>query len=92
MINFNFSLRNPFSQQFKNLWSYCSSTPFEYKFIELQLYKDSSIIAVDFMWTIRQSHSGLRFELGLFGYCCEFNFYDSRHWDYTTNAYQHYKD
>jgi hypothetical protein len=81
MISFNFNLRNPWSDCFKNIWCRSFKTPFNNKFIELEIYKDSSILSVNGNWTIRQSHSGLNIELGLFGYCFNFNFYDSRHWN-----------
>lgn len=81
MINLNFSLRNPWSNCFENLWCRAYGTPFKHKFIELEFYKDSSFLSCSFAWTIRQSHAGLDFELGLLGYCFHFNFYDSRHWE-----------
>lgn len=81
MISFNFNLRNPWSKQFKNLWSTFYVTPFKNKFIELEVYKDSYIVSFNFNWTIRQSHAGLDIELGLFSYCVHFNFYDNRHWN-----------
>jgi hypothetical protein len=84
MISLNFNLRNPWSNTFKNLWFRFYTTPIKNKFIEIEAYRDSSIISFVFAWTIRQSHSGVDLELGLLGYCLRFNFYDNRHWD--TNA------
>jgi hypothetical protein len=81
MINLNFSIRNPWSNKFKNLWCRSYKTPFEHKFIELEMYKDSTIVSFMFNWTIRQSHAGLDLEVGLIGYCVRFNFYDGRHWE-----------
>jgi hypothetical protein len=81
MISFNFNLRNPWSKEFKNLWWKAYDTPFKNKFVDLEIYKDSSIIALNLSWTIRQSHAGLDIELGLFGYNIHFNFYDNRHWN-----------
>ena len=92
MIGFNFNLRNPWSDRFLNLWCRSFKTPFKNKFIELEVYKDYSILSVNFNWTIRQSHAGLDVEAGLFGYCLHFNFYDCRHWDYENNCYETYKD
>ena len=88
MINFNFNVRNPWSDKFKNLWSRSFATPFDNKFIELELYKDSSLACININWTIRQSHAGLDIELGLLGYCLHFIFFDSRHWDYENSCYQ----
>jgi hypothetical protein len=81
MISFNFNLRNPWSNTFKNLWCNAYNTPFKHKFVELEIYKDSTIASFMFNWTIRQSHSGLDIELGLVGYNIHFNFYDNRHWN-----------
>ncbi len=90
MISINFNLRNPWSKQFKNLWWHAWKTPFKNKFIELEFYKDSSIATFNLNWTIRQSHAGLDIELGLFGYCLHFNFYDNRHWNYEEGRWMFY--
>jgi len=81
MISLNFSLRNPWSTTFKNLWFRFYTTPVKNKFVELEAYRDSSIISFMFDWTIRQSHAGVNLEIGLVGYCFHFNLYDNRHWD-----------
>jgi hypothetical protein len=92
MISFNLNLRNPYSQTFKNLWCRSYVTRFKNKFIELEFYRDSSIVAINFNWSIRQSHAGLDIELGLFGYCVHFNFYDNRHWDRNTQKWEVYEE
>lgn len=92
MININFTIRNPWSNQFKNIWNRSWSTPFKNKFIELEVIKDVTLISFQFNWTIRQSHAGLELEAGLFGYCIQFNLYDSRHWDYDNNCYELYQE
>lgn len=92
MISFNLNLRNPWSDKFKTLRSYTYITPFKNKFIELEFYKDSSVVSFNFNWTVRQSHAGLDLELGVFGYCVRFNFYDSRHWNYEKKAWKIYEE
>jgi hypothetical protein len=92
MISFNFNIRNPWSNTFKNLWSRVYKTPFKNKFIELEVTKDFTLFSFQFNWTVKQSHSGLYLETGLFGYCAHFNFYDNRHWDYGKNQYEIYPD
>jgi hypothetical protein len=87
MISFNFHLRNPWSIKFENLWSQACATPFANKYIELEVYKDSSILALSFAWTVRQSHAGVDIELGLLGHCLHFVFFDNRHWDGVNNEY-----
>jgi hypothetical protein len=81
MINFNFNLRNPWYRIFKNLWVRAYATPFKHKFIEMEVYEDSTILSFSFNWTARCDHAGVSIELGLFGYTFHFNFYDNRHWN-----------
>lgn len=92
MIQFNVNVRNPWSQEFKNLWCRAFDTPFKNKFVELEVYRDSSLFSINVNWTIRQSHAGLDIELGLFGYCLHFNFYDNRHWNYEAGRYYKYSE
>lgn len=92
MISFNFSIRNPWCNTFKNLWCRAYNTPFKNKFIELEVTKDTTFVSFMFGWTIRQSHAGLDLELGLFGYCVRFNFCDQRHWNTDTNCYYKYDE
>lgn len=90
MISLNFNLRNPWSNTFKNLWCRSYATPFNHKFIELEITHDFTLLSFMFNWTVRQSHAGLDLELGIFGYNVHFNFYDSRHWN--TEAGRYYID
>jgi hypothetical protein len=87
MINLNFTIRNPWSNRFDNIRCWHGSTPFANKYWEIQLYKSTDVIDFSFHLTHRQSHAGLRLELGLFGYNADFNFYDNRHWDYETQSW-----
>ena len=88
MISLNFNLRNPLSNRFHNVWNRVYKTPFKNKFIELEVYKDCTLVSFMFNWTARQSHAGLDLELGLLGYCVHFTFYDSRHWDNKKKAWE----
>ena len=88
MIDFRFNISHPFDIEFKNFWSKSWSTVFKNKFIELEFYKDSTIVSFMFNWTVGKSHAGLDIELGIFGYNAHFNFYDSRHWDYENKCWQ----
>lgn len=90
MINFSFSLINPWSKRWKNVWTYSYNTPFKNKFLELEVHKDSTLISFMFQLSTRQSHGGLSMELGLFGYSFNFNFYDNRHWNYEAGRYFNY--
>jgi hypothetical protein len=88
MISFNFNLRNPWSNTFKNLWCKSCETPFKNKFIELEVTKDFTLVSFRFNWTVRQSHAGLDFEVGVLGYNVNFQFYDNRHWNVISNCYE----
>lgn len=92
MINFFIRIRNPFSHKFVNLWSRTFKTPFKKKFIELEFYRDSSLLACTIDWTVRQSHAGLNLELGIAGFCLNFTFYDSRHWNHAVGRYELYNE
>jgi hypothetical protein len=92
MISFNFNLRNPQSNEFKNLFNTFYETPFKHKFIELEVIKDSALISFMFNWTMRQSHAGLYLEIGILGYNVHFNFYDNRHWNIEEGRWMKYNE
>ena len=87
MINFSFTLINPWGKRWQNIWSRSYKTPFEHKFLELEVFKDTTILSFMFRLATRQSHGGLSMELGLLGYSFNFNFYDNRHWSYEFDRY-----
>lgn len=90
MINFSFTLSNPWGKRWSNAWSRTYNTPFKNKFLELEVHKVTTIVSVMFYLSTRQSHSGLSMELGLLGYSFNFNFYDNRHWSYELDRYFNY--
>jgi len=81
MLKFNFNIRIPGSDRFRNIRTWHGSTPVVYKFWELQIYYSADVVDLHVEITARQSHSGLRLCLGLFGFNIDFNLYDSRHWE-----------
>ena len=81
MIYFNINIRNPYWNRFHNLLWKSGKTPFENKFWEFQLMQDDELFRIEFEWSARQDHAGVRLELGLLGYKASFSFYDSRHWN-----------
>lgn len=91
MLSINLTLRNPYSQTFKNLWNHVWYVH-KHKYLELEVYRDSSLISVNCNWTIRQSHAGLDIEIGLLGVCVHFNLYDTRHWNYTEGRWMFYTE
>lgn len=90
MINVSCTLLNPWGKRWSNVWSRNYKTPFENKFIELEVLKDTTIVSFTLRLATRQSHGGLSMELGLLGYSFNFNFYDNRHWSYEFNRYFNY--
>jgi hypothetical protein len=90
MISFSFNIANPWSKTWKNLWCRSFPTPFNNKFIELEVIQDSTIVSFMFRLATRQSHGGLSLELGILGYSFNFQFYDSRHWDVENNCWEVY--
>jgi len=92
LISFNINLRNPWSNRFENLWNRVYNTPFKNKFLELEVTRDFTLVSFMFNWTVRQSHAGLDIELGLFGHCVHFNFYDLRHWNSEKQAWEIYEE
>lgn len=92
MISFHVTFRNPWSDRFVNLWNKVFATPFLYKYIEIELYKDSSLLSLVMRWSIRESHAGLHLSVGILGYCAEINYYDCRHWDYKNKCWTNYSN
>ena len=88
MINFRFSLENPWWIRFDNIKSWAGKTPFENKFWEVQVMKSDDIVAVDLRITTQTDHAGVDLWLGLLGYAVNLQFYDNRHWDYSTDNWK----
>jgi hypothetical protein len=80
MINFNFNIRIPGSNRFRNIRVWHGITPVAHKFWELQIYLSADIIDIKFGVTAKQDHSGIQLCLGLCGINVDFSIYDSRHW------------
>ena len=87
MINLNFSIGYPFSDRFEIVAS-TSKLLTKYKAVEANMYRTATIIKLSLAYSIRRDHAGLQIEFGLFGYDCELNFYDTRHWDYETHQWE----
>jgi len=84
MIAFSFNIALPWNR-FQTLWNRCHRTPFRNKFVELEVYRNSTLISFQFNWTVCRDHAGLDIELGLAGHAVHFNFYDNRHWNHQKN-------
>jgi hypothetical protein len=89
MIHFNFTIRNPFSSKFENL--FCKSGKFSKNTAwEVEAVQSSILFEFEFRYTIREDHAGAKLEFGLFGYSISAQYYDIRHWDYDTNKWVKY--
>ena len=80
MINFNFNIRVPGSDRFKNIHTWHGALPVAHKHWELQIYLSADIITASVNITDKEDHSGVRLCLGLLGFNMDFNVYDARHW------------
>lgn len=90
MINLRLSIEYPWCDRFRNIKNWAGSTPFQFKFWEVQVMKTNDVVTVDLRVTTRYDHAGVNLWLGLLGYSISFEFYDSRHWDYNTNRWTVY--
>jgi len=87
MINLDFDLSNPWSKRWENVWSKAYPTPHPSKYIEIERFKDNTIVSFTLRITTRQSHAGVMIGLGLLGHSVLFNFYDIRHWNTEAGRY-----
>ena len=89
MINFSFSIQNPFSDRWETFgnpaWQISRN-----KFIELQFVRSTDILGLAFRLTTRQDHAGVFASMSVLGYEAMFHFYDTRHWDEETNGWKQY--
>ena len=87
MIYLNLTLSNPYQTRFRMSWSRVFTLS-KHKFIELEIYRDATIVSFLFSFTTRQSHAGLDVIVGVLGYNARFAINDDRHWDYTEKRYK----
>ena len=93
MIYFNINIRRPrWWNRFENIKCWAGDTPFKNKFWEVQIIKNDNLFRVEFEFTVRQDHAGVRLELGLFGYEAHFTVYDNRHWNTEENRWMVYTE
>lgn len=81
MIYFGFDITNPWRRRWANVWNRVYPTPHPSKYIELEMFKDSTIVSFNFRFATRQDHAGVSIDIGLLGYSFKFQFYDIRHWN-----------
>jgi hypothetical protein len=89
MIHIQFNIENPWGTRFNPLGSIGGKFFTKNKAWELEhYYNANSIFDLEFMYTTRRDHAGLRVMVGLLGYCIGATIYDVRHWNYLTKQYE----
>ena len=93
MISLHFNIANPWAKEnFANLWNK-SWLPFKNKGVELELIRHAyDLFEVNLSITARTDHAGVSAKLALLGYSVHFSFYDTRHWNEETGAWQVYDE
>ncbi len=83
MINLNLTIKTPFnSKSYYNILLKTGEIT-KHKSWEFQIDRHSEILfSVGVDLSFNQSHSGVSFSVGLFGYDIRFEIYDNRHWNY----------
>jgi hypothetical protein len=80
MIDFNFSISNPWSDRWRTL--FCKSGLLaNHKAWEFNGYQTHQIVDAKFSLSFTGDHPGVFVMLGLLGYSLEFSLYDTRHED-----------
>lgn len=92
MIYFGFNIANPWSKRWSNVWTRVYHMPVEYKYIELEVFEDNTIVSFSVKLATRTDHSGVNIDIGLLGYTFNFNFYDIRHWNSEAGRYYIYDE
>lgn len=89
MIYLNFNIRNPWSEQFENVWNRAKPIT-KNKTWEIEILKTDHLVRFEFRYTIRQDHAGLDFGFGLLGWEFHTSIHDSRHWNYENKCWEVY--
>jgi hypothetical protein len=80
MINFNFSISNPWSNRWRTLFCKAGLVA-QHKAWEFNGYATHDLVDTRFSLTFTGDHPGLFLMFGLAGYSLEFCLYDTRHED-----------
>jgi hypothetical protein len=94
MINFNFTLQNPFKySDFKYLFQKDYKLS-ENKTLELELFSYRNnlfMLNLDLRW-FGYDHAGPEFRISILGYEFSVVVYDRRHWDINKNKWEKYEN
>jgi hypothetical protein len=89
MINFNFTINNPWSNRWSIIWFKNGLLP-KHKAWEFNVYRTHYLVDVETHLTFKGDHAGFLLTIGLFGYAVEFRIYDTRHWNYEKDGWEIY--
>jgi hypothetical protein len=93
MIKLRLEIRNPWSKdRFKNLGCVFGKITKHTAWELEHTFYDGMLVDLDFEFTTKQDHAGIRFSLGVFGYAVGFSIYDTRHWDQENNCWKKYDE
>lgn len=90
MINFGFTIENPYSDKFDAGWCWSGKLT-KNKAWEVQAYRSNVIVECEIRLTHRTDHAGFKIELGLFSFSFVAQIYDTRHWNYDTQNWEIYE-
>ena len=90
MINLRFSITNPWSDRFSNVYSTAGKTPFKHKFWEFQIMRTDDILSADLRISSRTDHAGFDLWLGLLSFSVNLVVYDNRHWNTKDDCWELY--
>ena len=91
MIDFVFSLSNPWwNRKFRNLWNSAKQIS-ENKFVEAEVYQRNVIVEFGVFVQLRCDHAGAALTIGVCGYTLALSLYDNRHWDRENNRWKIHK-
>jgi hypothetical protein len=86
MINFNFSIANPFRyKEFRTVWNRAWAVN-QHRTLEVQIYRYSYNLfefSIDLRWW-GTSHAGPRLELGILGWTVDISLPSNYHWNSET--------
>ena len=93
MISLHFSINNPWAKEnFNSLFERAGEITKNMAW-EFQIIRHGYTLAeFNVQYTVKQDHAGFSSVFGLFGYSIHLMIYDGRHWDYTNECWEVYKE
>jgi hypothetical protein len=89
MIYFNFTIRNPWSDQFTPVVARGGKIT-QNKSWEFEIYRSDTLVEFEARITVREDHAGVMLGFGLLSWTIRTQIYDTRHWDYAAKKWVQY--